>query len=152
MLVSQLCVDPFCAFVREYIAKKGKYADFTVELKEYAKDPELKKAFIERMSRDGFSGPVQYYNSLKNNTMLEDERALCQSESDKKIDVPLLYIGQTGDWVCRTDLMSDAKDQRLVPNLEERVVDAGHWVLYEKPEEIANLISDWLQRKFPVKH
>lgn len=47
--------------------------------------------------------------------------------------------------------MGPAKDQGLVPDLEEKVVDAGHWVLYEKPDEIADLITDWLQRKFPAK-
>ena len=64
--------------------------------------------------RDGFEGPVCYYHSLKNNTMIEDERALCGADGDRRIDVPLLYIGQTGDWVCRTDLMEDAKGQGVV--------------------------------------
>ena len=137
--------------MREYVAKQGKYANYTVELKPYAKNPELKKRFIERIKRDGFSAPVQYYYSLKNNTMLEEEKFLCDSIEDKKIDVPLLYIGQTGDWVCRTDLMIDAKEAGLVPDLEEKVVEAGHWFLYEIPEELAGLVSDWLTRRFPVK-
>jgi soluble epoxide hydrolase/lipid-phosphate phosphatase len=96
---------------------------------------------------------VQYYHSLVKNTMLEDERDLCKAEGGEvgKIEVPLLYIGQTGDFVCRIDQMGPAKGQGLVPDLEEKVVDAGHWVLYEKPDEIAGLITDWLQRKFPVK-
>jgi soluble epoxide hydrolase/lipid-phosphate phosphatase len=96
---------------------------------------------------------VQYYHSLVKNTMLDDERDLCKSSDGTvgKITVPLLYIGQTGDWVCRSDLMGPAKEKGLVPDLEEKVVDAGHWVLYEKPDEIADLITDWLQRKFPVR-
>jgi pimeloyl-ACP methyl ester carboxylesterase len=48
--------------------------------------------------------------------------------------------------------MGPAKEQGLVEDLEEKVVDAGHWVLYEKPDEIAELIADWLKRKFPVKN
>ena len=146
--------EMFCTLgaMREYVAKQGKYADYTVELKPYAKNPELKKAFIDRMKRDGFSAPVCYYHSLKNNTMLEEERKfLCQHEESKRIDVPLLYIGQTGDWVCRTDLMVDAKEAGLVADCEEKVVEAGHWVLYEKPQEIAEIISDWLTRKFSIK-
>jgi pimeloyl-ACP methyl ester carboxylesterase len=137
--------------MREYVAKKGKYAYYTVELKPYAKNPELKKRFIERIKRDGFSAPVQYYHSLKDNAMIEDEKLLCNSTDDKKIDVPLLYIGQTGDWVCRTDLMIDAKYENLVPDLEEQVVKAGHWFLYEVPEELAGLVTDWLTRRFPAK-
>lgn len=47
--------------------------------------------------------------------------------------------------------MSDAKEADLVGDVEEKVVEAGHWVFYEKPEEMAGLIKDWLLRKFPVK-
>ncbi|KAK5110778.1 hypothetical protein LTR85_000723 [Meristemomyces frigidus] len=139
--------------MREYITSTGKYKDYTVPLKPYARDPELKKRFIERLSRDGSEGPVCYYTSLTRNTMREDEGALCKApnDADKKIDVPVLYVGQTGDWVCRTDLMSDVKEAGLVPDLEEKVVEAGHWVLYEKPGEIAGLLIDWLARNFPVK-
>lgn len=138
---------------RDYITQTGAYTDKTVSSKPYPDLENVKASFIQRLSRDGLEGPVNYYHSLKNNTMLEDERALCNTENDqaRKIEVPLLYIGQTGDWVCRTDLMSDAKDQGLVSDIEEKVVDAGHWVMYEKPEEIAKLLRDWLTRKFPVK-
>ena len=143
----------FCTLgaMREYVAKEGKYKDYTVELKPYAKNPELKKRFIERIKRDGFSGPVCYYHSLKNNTMIEDEKMLANSTEGKKIDVPLLYIGQTGEWVCRSDLMIDAKYENLVPDLEEQVIKAGHWFLYEVPEELADKVTDWLSRRFPVK-
>ncbi|KAF2480510.1 Alpha/Beta hydrolase protein [Neohortaea acidophila] len=145
--------EMFCTLgaMREYVAKQGKYKDFTVDLKPYAKDPKLQKDFVERMKRDGFAAPVCYYHSLRDNTMLEEERHLSRSKESMTIDVPMLYIGQTGDWVCRTDLMGDAKDQGLVTDLEEKVVDAGHWVLYEKPQEIAEIISEWVNRKFPVK-
>ena len=145
--------EMFCTpnAMREYVTGTGKYEGYTVPLKPYKKGEELKRSFIERMSRDGFEGPVCYYHSLKNNTMLEDEKELSKSKENKMIEVPLLYIGQTGDWVCRTDLMGDAKSQGLVPDLEEKVVDAGHWVLYEKPEDIAEIIGDWLNRRFPVK-
>ncbi|KAK3114281.1 hypothetical protein LTR53_007566 [Teratosphaeriaceae sp. CCFEE 6253] len=149
--------EMFCTpnAMREYITQTGKYKDFTVELRPYAKDPALKQAYVDRMRRDGFAGPVCYYHTLANNTMLEDERSLCQAkdDADRKITVPVLYIGQTGDWVCRTDLMSISKNQGLVADVEEKVVDAGHWCLYdkEKSEEIAGLIGDWLSRRFPLK-
>lgn len=126
--------EMFCTLgaMREYVAREGKYKDFTVELKPYAKDAALKKRFIDRMTKDSFAAPVNYYHSLKNNTMLEEERALLKMTTDngedpRMISKPLLYIGQTGDWVCRTDLMSDSRKEGLVPDLEEKVLDAGHW-------------------------
>ena len=139
--------------MREYITQTGKYASYTVPLKPYAEDAELKKRFIDRMTRSGLEGPVCYYHSLKKNTMLEDEKALCKApdNADKKITVPHLFIGQTGDWVCRTDLTGDAIKAGLVDDVEEKAVQAGHWVLYEKPQETAELISNWLSHKFPAK-
>lgn len=150
--------EMFCTknAMREYITRTGKYADgYTVPLKEYSNGEELEQDFIERLSRDGLEGPVCYYLSLANNTMIEDEKLLCEKDDngrDKRaIDVPLLYVGQTGDWVCRTDLMADAKEQGLVEDLEEKVVDAGHWCLYEKPTVVAEVIGEWLARRFPVQ-
>lgn len=135
----------------DYMRRRGKYKDFTVQLKPYPNLERTLQRFIDRLSRDGLEGPVCYYHALKNNSMLEDEKLLCKSDDRREqvIDVPLLYIGQTGDWVCRTDLMSDTQKLGLVPDLEEKVIDAGHWVLYEKPEEVANTIQDWLSRRFP---
>lgn len=137
--------------MREYVTQTGKWKNKIIKLKPYAEqNPEILLRFKARMSRDGFEGPVCYYHALKNNTMIEDERLLCEDENRKKIEVPLLYLGQTGDWVCRTDLMQDAVKQGLVNDLEEKVVDAGHWCLYEKPEEIAGTIGEWLVKRFPV--
>jgi soluble epoxide hydrolase / lipid-phosphate phosphatase len=102
-------------------------------MKDYPQGEKLKQRFIERMPRAGFEGPVCYYLSLANDTMLKDKQELCEKgpnrEDKRKIDVPLLYIGQRGDWVCRTHLMIDAKEQGLVPDLEEKVIQAGHWCL-----------------------
>jgi len=149
--------EQFCVTnaMREYVTSTGRYANFTVQPKPYPNWAAEKARFVQRLSRDGFEGPVCYYHSLANNTMIDDERALCEKSTDGKdqrvIDVPLLYIGQTGDWVCRTDLMADAQKQGLVPDLEEKVLDAGHWWAYEKPEECADMIAEWLKRRFPIK-
>ena len=148
--------EMFCTknAMREYVTGTGRWKDYTVPLKPYPNGEKLKQDFVTRMSRDGFEGPVCYYHSLANNTMIEDEKQLCEKgpdgEDKRRIDVPLLYIGQTGDWVCRTDLMKDAVEQGLVKDLEERVVDAGHWCLYEKPAEIAQVLGEWLGRIFPI--
>ncbi|EME80137.1 uncharacterized protein MYCFIDRAFT_31012 [Pseudocercospora fijiensis CIRAD86] len=142
--------EMFCSphAMYDYVTQTGTWKDRIVELKPYARDPELFARFKERMTRDGFEGPVQYYHSLKDNSMIEDERAILEEEDGARIEVPVLYIGQTGDWVCRTDLMDDAKKAGLVRDLEERVVEAGHWVLYEKPLEIAGILEEWLGRRF----
>lgn len=149
--------EMFCVknAMREYVTQTGRYANYTVSLKLYPDLEKVKQRFVERLSRDGLEGPVNYYHSLANNTMLQDERELCEKgangEDKRMIDVPFLYIGQTGDWVCRTDLMADAKDAGLVPDCEEKVIEAGHWCAYERPKEVAEAIGEWVARRFPIK-
>ncbi|KAF2756941.1 alpha/beta-hydrolase [Pseudovirgaria hyperparasitica] len=135
--------------MRDYIQGTGKWAGFTVELNAYARDAQLKKRYLDRLKEGRLAAPVNYYHSLKNNTMLEDERVLAQNP---KIEVPLLYIGMTGDWVCRTDLMVDAKEKGLVPDLEEQTVVGNHWSMYDAGNAaiVAGYWADWLSRKFPV--
>jgi len=36
--------------------------------------------------------------------------------------------------------------QRDLPKAEVHILDAGHFALYEKPDEIAGLVSDFLRR------
>jgi soluble epoxide hydrolase / lipid-phosphate phosphatase len=151
--------EMFCVegAMRAYVTSTGKYSSSsphnTVQPKPYPNYAAERARFITRLSRDGFEGPVFYYLSLRDNTMLEDEKALCEIKDGKDprvIDVPMLYVGQTGDWVCRTDLMAEAKTRGLVPDLEEKVLDAGHWWAYEKPSEGGALIAEWLARRFPL--
>ncbi|KAK5111380.1 hypothetical protein LTR62_005221 [Meristemomyces frigidus] len=146
--------EMFCVpgAMREYITQTGRYEDFTVELKPYAQTPEFRAMFIDRLRRDGLEGAVNYYLALTHNHNLADEREYLASKAARTIRVPVLYIGQTGDWVCRTDLMREPREAGLlVGDVEERVVEAGHWCLYEKPEEIGGLIKDWVVRRFPAE-
>ncbi|KAK5101417.1 hypothetical protein LTS08_005024 [Lithohypha guttulata] len=150
--------EMFCTknAMREYVTGTGKWAGGkSVPLKPYPEGDRQKARFIARMSRDGFEGPVCYYHNLAINANLEDDAAFCRpgpgGEDLRKIDAPMLYVGQTGDWVCRTDLMGEAKEMGLVSDLEEKVVEAGHWCLYECPEKIAGAIGEWLVKRFPVQ-
>ena len=124
--------------------------DWHVDYKPYAKDPELKKRFIERLGRDGLSGPVCYYKALAQNKMLDEQRELLKDPDAKIITHPYLYIGFTGDWVPRTDLNDPHVEAGLIKDFEKHVVEAGHWSLYEEPVEIAEIIVNWLKRRFPV--
>ena len=45
---------------------------------------------------------------------------------------------------------NDAVANGLLKDFEQHIVVAGHWSLYEKPQEIAEILADWLKRKFAV--
>lgn len=136
--------------MHDYLTSTGKYKDFTVELHPYAKNEKLRNQLQERWRNDGMAGPVCYYHTLKNNTNFEDEKEIIAKKNGTKIEVPHLYIGMTGDWVCRTDLTKDAIDAGLIDDVEEKVVDAHHWCLYDpdKSKEIAGIILDWVDKKY----
>lgn len=120
-------------------------------LKPYAQDPELKRRWIERLQRDGLEGPVCYFKAVKQNCNLEDDRELLREDRNHNIITkPYLYIAFTDDWVCRTDLNREPAEAGTLQDFEQHNVRAGHWAPYEKPQEIAAILADWLMRRFPV--
>lgn len=112
--------EMFCKHgtMREYVTGTGRYKDFIVERKKYPNWDAEQERFVKRFSRDGFEGPVCYYHSLKGNTMIDDEKWLCGKDENgadrRRIDVPLLFIGQTGDWVCTCRLNVCSVIERLL--------------------------------------
>lgn len=115
-----------------------------IPLKPYAQQPGFKDAFIKRMTRDGFEGPQCYYQVVTKNFQHEAEKEI--PKENFLVKVPCLYIGSTGDKVCRTDGMERVKD--LVPDVEIHVVEANHWCSYEKPEEVRGYMAEWLKTRF----
>ena len=122
-----------------------------VPLRPYAQDSAFKTRWIERLSRDGLEAPGCYYKAVKQNCNLEDDRELLRADANHNVVTkPYLYIAFTDDWVSRTDLNRDAVDNGFLRDYEQHLVRAGHWALYEKPLEIAEILADWLKRRFPV--
>ncbi|KAI1847506.1 hypothetical protein JX265_000756 [Neoarthrinium moseri] len=120
--------------------------DLTVEPREYAKDPEHKRVFVERFRRDGFEAPVCYYKASCYNIYYEKEKSL--SPERLVIKVPLLYFGCSQDGVCRPELMAPAKAGGFVPDLEEILLDCSHWSPLEAPDSIASGIQQFLSKRF----
>lgn len=63
---------------------------------------------------------------------------------------PVLMIHARYDFVCETvesRLMEPMRE--ACPDLTEFVVDAGHWVAQEKPQQTSAAIAQWLARRLP---
>jgi pimeloyl-ACP methyl ester carboxylesterase len=68
---------------------------------------------------------------------------------DQTVTVPAMMIGAEDD-VVLTPAMMDGMEA-YVPDLEKHVIaDCGHWTPQEKPEELNQLVIDWLKRRFPA--
>ena len=99
------------------------------------------------MTRDGFEGPLCWYKATTENLQQESDKNL-PKEVDK-VEVPTLYIGATEDPVCRPEAMYPAIQAGLLPHLEQaKMIEAAHWVTYEKPQEVVERIEDWLKRTY----
>jgi pimeloyl-ACP methyl ester carboxylesterase len=83
------------------------------------------------------SRPVNWYRQRRTNW--EEDRALL----DKKvIKQPVLFIQATYDSVLKPE-MSKSMDS-LIPNLTRGEVAATHWALTQKPEEVNQIVRQWL--------
>lgn len=118
-----------------------------IKLRPYAQEDQFKRDFIERFTRDGFEGPQCWYKAAVQNCQYQ-----CDSQLPKgvdKVEVPVLYIGATDDAICRPEVLYPSIQAGLLPKLEQaEMIDAGHWIPYEKPQEVAVRIEAWLKRHY----
>lgn len=92
--------------------------------------------YADQYAKNGIHGALNWYKSRKQN--FEDELVL----ESPTIDVPVLFIAATKDDALPPS-MSKSMD-RHIPRLTRKSVDTHHWALWEKPEEVNQLIRDWL--------
>ncbi|KAK2793278.1 hypothetical protein FQN50_010018 [Emmonsiellopsis sp. PD_5] len=128
-------------------------ADRRVEVFGYAKDVSqggsgYKEAWVERMKKDGFAGPLCWYRALKENYNFEAERTLPADRAVAKC--PVLFVGCSGDSVCREDAIQRPKELGLLPDLTVKSVQAAHWSLLENPKDMGEAIVGFLKEKFPA--
>jgi soluble epoxide hydrolase/lipid-phosphate phosphatase len=120
-----------------------------IPLRPYAQDAAFKKEFVDRMHRDGFEGPQCWYFATIQNYQYEADAAL---QDHSVVNVPALFIGCTQDAVCRSEAVYSSIQAGLLPHLEQaELIDAAHWVPYEKPQEVATRMESWLVRHFAQK-
>ncbi|TLS30327.1 hypothetical protein PpBr36_03824 [Pyricularia pennisetigena] len=121
-----------------------------VALKPFARTEKRRRHFFDRFRRDGFDAPVQYYVASKTGKLSSDGAARLPPEL-LRADLPVLFVGSTGDAVCRHELIQPSAQAGLLPDLETHVVqDCGHWIPMERPEELGGYLAAWLEKKFPA--
>jgi soluble epoxide hydrolase/lipid-phosphate phosphatase len=121
-----------------------------IALRPYAQDPAFKQDFVDRMSRDGFQGPQSWYYAAEQSYHYEADKLLPKDRS--VVNVPVLYIGCAQDPVSRPEAINQPIQSGLLPQLEQaELIDAAHWVAYEKPEEVVTRLESWLGRHYAQK-
>ncbi|KAG0370976.1 Alpha/Beta hydrolase protein [Gamsiella multidivaricata] len=91
---------------------------------------------IDQYKLSGFRGPLNYYKTTRVN--FEDEVGL-----RKNIDLPCWLIQAMGDPYLRPHLAKKMKEH--MPQLKVTEIDAGHFVMTEKPDEVNAALKTCLE-------
>ncbi|KGO67720.1 hypothetical protein PITC_000580 [Penicillium italicum] len=92
--------------------------------------------YTNEFARHGIHGPLNWYRTRDLN--YEDELAIL----DRHIQVPTLFVQALRDQALPPHLGKSMPKQ--FPRLTVKQVDTSHWALWEKPEEVNEIIRSWL--------
>jgi soluble epoxide hydrolase/lipid-phosphate phosphatase len=81
---------------------------------------------------------VNWYRTRKTNW--EEDQALL----DKKIiSQPVLFIQASYDSVLKPEMSKNMEG--FIPNMTRGEVEATHWALTQKPDEVNQIVRQWLE-------
>ncbi len=97
-------------------------------------------AYVRAFERTGFFGPDAWYMNSERNL-----RYGAGVRNGGVLRLPVLFVHATYDTVCETvDSRLAEPMRRDCTDLTERVVDAGHWLPLERPDDVNAAIANWL--------
>lgn len=90
--------------------------------------------FTSAFESSGFTSSINWYRNLDRNWhLLADVNPIIQQ--------PTLMIYGKNDMIPKFEGLS-----AFVPNVDEEIIDCGHWIQQEKPEETNQIILNWLKK------
>ena len=97
-------------------------------------------AYVAAFERTGFFGPDAWYANNERNLAYA-----ARVHDGGALRLPVLFVHATYDAVCETVQSRLAEPMRRdCADLTERVVDAGHWMPQERPDDVNAAIAAWL--------
>ncbi|KAK4225533.1 putative epoxide hydrolase [Podospora fimiseda] len=102
-------------------------------------DEEL-EFYVSEYERNGIHGPLNWYRTWEVN--FQEERELI-NEGRLKISQPALIVTASRD-IALPPAMAAGMD-KWVERLMRRGVEASHWAIWEKPEEVNGYIEEFLK-------
>ncbi|OQR84986.1 epoxide hydrolase [Achlya hypogyna] len=93
---------------------------------------------IDEYERQGFATGLNWYKTVE---LDYDDKV----GKDLTLHHEALFIGATRDMALPPSMSTGM--EKIVPNLSRGLVDnAGHWVLWEAPDEVNQILGDWLEK------
>ena len=100
--------------------------------------PAERQVYVDAYAAGGFSGPINWYRNWTDNWNASDG-------VEQRVQVPALFIGASDDVIISPKQIEEMRP--FVDDLEIHMLDdTGHWSQQERPDEINELLIDWLGR------
>ncbi|OJJ47011.1 hypothetical protein ASPZODRAFT_95610 [Penicilliopsis zonata CBS 506.65] len=93
--------------------------------------------YTNEFSRNGVRGPLNWYRTREINH--NDELAIL----DRRITCPVLFIQAQRDSALPPHLGRGMA--KTIPQAVVEQVDTSHWALWEKPQEVNEILASWLK-------
>jgi pimeloyl-ACP methyl ester carboxylesterase len=119
--------------------------DRTQPVQAYATD-DLKKKFVERFSRDGFTAPLMWHRAA-----MEGYHGVEEAKLPKErfvVNVPYLFVAGNRDVMNLPGEIMVPEKAGLLPKLTKKNVDSGHWSMLSHPKEVGEAVISWLVANF----
>jgi soluble epoxide hydrolase/lipid-phosphate phosphatase len=99
--------------------------------------------YAQEYARHGLHAPLNWYRNREVNYVEELGYFFKdgQSEERLRIEQEVLFVLATKDQALKPQMA--AKMHERVDRLTTRQVTAGHWALWEKPEEVNRILKEW---------
>lgn len=68
------------------------------------------------------------------------------TDADRVLHVPVLAVGGTQEVVARADQMEAAIRPWASAGFTQKFLEAGHWLMMEKSEELSLILADFAAR------
>ena len=96
--------------------------------------------YADALIRNGFFGPGSYYMNHEANAAYAEQAA-----NEGVLEMPTLFIAAEYDQTCESVVSRLAEPMGdYCHNLTSRVIQSGHWMAQEKPQEVNAELVHWL--------
>ncbi|KAK7047663.1 hypothetical protein VNI00_006431 [Paramarasmius palmivorus] len=109
---------------------------------------EDREQVMANFKKSGFDASTCYYKLQTSGTQFEDDQQL-PPEKALLPKIPIFFGDALKDHIAREELFLCAFGLPESPlqgeNVTRKAFNAGHWVMYEKPDELSEELNNWLK-------
>lgn len=116
----------------------------TTDLAPWMTTEEIQK-HAQILKAGGYTGPLNWYKQAMAGITHASELKMNPSYKKTVIDTPTLFIGTAKDVIC-IPALQEAAMKSAFTNLTVETLDTGHWVMLEKPKEMWDVLSGFIDK------